>query len=350
MDLKNIKLSVIVPCYNVSKYIKICIDSILKQTFKDLELIIIDDGSDDNLELIIKEYRDDRITYLFQKNSGVSMARNTGLMHAKGEFITFVDPDDYIDIRTYSDLINKMEAYNADTAIYAMQRESKTKVKPIFLPFSNECILPEKVIKEELIPLMIKANELEETEINGSVCRSIFKRKIVKDIKFKVDIFLQEDLIFCLQGYLKSKTILIINKTYYHYVNHETSATEKYYPSFIEIQQKVNKEIQMILKEYNLFDGLKLRYAAKVMTSYTMALSNLFRKDVPDKINIRKEIMYLCNDFKSNSFLMKPPIRYMNKYRFWTWIFMKMKCILMLDIIYRTKELKRQKNILPKKK
>ena len=97
-------ISVVVPVYNVEKYVKECIESILEQSFKNFELIIVNDGSTDNSLNRVLEFKDDRIVLINQKNMGLSGARNTGIHHAKGKYITFIDSDDWIS----KDYLNEM--------------------------------------------------------------------------------------------------------------------------------------------------------------------------------------------------------------------------------------------------
>lgn len=110
------KLSIIIPVYNVEEYLSRCIDSILRQEFTDFEAILVDDGSPDRCGELIDEYtqKDKRIKAIHQRNKGVSSARNAGLKIAKGEYISFVDPDDWVDKKMYRLLVKKMEDFSAD--------------------------------------------------------------------------------------------------------------------------------------------------------------------------------------------------------------------------------------------
>ena len=111
------KISVILPCFNVGRYIGRCLDSLLNQTLRDIEVICADDKSGDNTTEVIKQYvaKDARVRLIEQKkNAGVSIARNTGIDAANGEYIGFVDPDDWVDADYYEKLYNKIVAENAD--------------------------------------------------------------------------------------------------------------------------------------------------------------------------------------------------------------------------------------------
>ncbi len=113
------KISIVVPIYNAEKYLDRCIQSILNQSYKDLEIILIDDGSTDSSNKICNNYqkRDNRIKFISQKNEGVSAARNRGISEATGEFIGFVDSDDYIQPNMYETLYGLINKYNCDISI-----------------------------------------------------------------------------------------------------------------------------------------------------------------------------------------------------------------------------------------
>lgn len=116
----NYKVSIIVPIYNVQKYIYKCIDSILSQTYKNLEIILVDDGSPDNCGKICDEYasKDNRIIVVHTKNGGLSAARNVGLNKSTGNFIIFVDSDDYLENSAIEDCLNYIKTNNCDILIF----------------------------------------------------------------------------------------------------------------------------------------------------------------------------------------------------------------------------------------
>ena len=102
-------ITIIVPIYNSEKYLKKCIDSLVNQTKKELEIILINDGSTDNSEKIIKEYKDDRIKYIKNENQGIGITRNEGIAKAQGKYLMFIDSDDYLEKNTCELLFNKAE-------------------------------------------------------------------------------------------------------------------------------------------------------------------------------------------------------------------------------------------------
>ena len=155
MSLDNYPLiSIIVPVYKVEKYLKKCIDSILNQTYKNYELILVDDGSPDCCPIICDNYaeKNDRVIVIHKQNGGLSDARNTGIAIAKGDFICFVDSDDYVSEDFCELLLNAVLKSNADMAIcnYLVVDENGNSIqdKNVHLPIQDECISSQEFIKE----------------------------------------------------------------------------------------------------------------------------------------------------------------------------------------------------------
>ena len=127
-----VKISAIVPVYNVEKYLKECLDSIINQTLTDIEIICINDGSTDNSLKILNEYaeKDKRVKIFTQKNQGLSIARNNGMKYAKGEYISFIDSDDYIELNTFEKLYDKATRDDLDILMFKsfVYDEQKQKI------------------------------------------------------------------------------------------------------------------------------------------------------------------------------------------------------------------------------
>ncbi len=170
------KISIIVPMYNSEKHIKKCLESILNQTYEDFELLLINDGSTDITESIIKKYDDDRIKYYKNENQGIGKARNYGIEKSKGEYIVFIDSDDYVEKTMLEKLINKIESDKLDIVICDYYRKNKNRIKE------------EKLISFE--NTSIKDNEEVLLKINLSVWNKIFRKSLItkNKLKFKEDI------------------------------------------------------------------------------------------------------------------------------------------------------------------
>lgn len=226
--MKNIKVSIIVPCYNAEKCLKNCIDSILKQSLKEIEIICVNDGSTDSTVNILQEYakKDNRIIVVNKENGGASSARNEGLKYAKGEFLIFIDSDDYID----SEMLSKM---------YEIAKKTKSQLvkcnrKDVYNAFTNkEVIVDRKTIWDSL--KTIKKDDFEKEiyiEFFGrsrlcNVFTMLIERKIIvnNDIKFSEDLKVDEDEIFVIQLFNNSNTFTYIPSSYYYYVKSLTGLT-----------------------------------------------------------------------------------------------------------------------------
>lgn len=218
------KISVIVPVYNVEKYLSECIESILKQSYTDFELLLIDDGSSDSSGMICEQYAslDNRIIVVHQENAGVSVARNKGLSMATGKYITFIDSDDWV-----------KEAYLSDFFLYL----SDFSIQGITLWYSKNDQYIEKIFSEsclvyfsDLSRLIVKA---ELNSILKGPCAKLFTRSFIIDnlIQFDTNISYGEDHLFILQYIKCCCSMSVVNKTNYIYTHREiTSLTNRFLP------------------------------------------------------------------------------------------------------------------------
>lgn len=216
----NIEISVIVPIYNSEKHLKKCIDSIINQTFKDIEIILIDDGSTDNSLAICRELKkdDERIIILSQMNSGPSHARNLGIKMAKGNYIIFVDSDDYIDSKMFDEMYYKMIDGKFDMVMCGYDIVDLNKTYHIKSKFFGEYYLDEKnVFLEQLYT--------SDYDIISSVWNKLYKKNIIdkNNILFDCSLIRAEDFWFNF-SYLKNiKKVYVLDKYFYKYVQNDTS-------------------------------------------------------------------------------------------------------------------------------
>lgn len=217
------KVSIIIPVYNAGKYIEQCVYTLLNQTLKECEFIFINDGSEDNSKEIIQTYKnlDNRIKIINQKNQGVSVARNNGLNIAKGEYIGFVDADDYIELDMYEKLYNKAREDNCDVILSDWKNEIDGSFISMNYNFPKNTVLDRKFINENIIPYFLESDKL------NTACNKLYKNKIIKDnkIKFPEKVSLGEDGIFNMRVFSKAKTLKYIDYIGYYYREVEGSAT-----------------------------------------------------------------------------------------------------------------------------
>lgn len=202
-------ISVIIPCYNVEKYIDRCVESVLNQTYRNLEIILVDDGSTDSTGKICDRYSqtDRRIRVVHQKNGGLSSARNTGLKVATGMYIGFVDSDDWIERDFYSYLFDLMNRYRVDIAQCAyFLTDGRTK----FSEFGEEI---KKVNQDELMNIFFRTKG---EASNSSVWNRLYKHDVIRGIAFP-DGYVNEDVFFSYFVFLRTNDAVISNQPKYNY-------------------------------------------------------------------------------------------------------------------------------------
>ncbi|MBQ8459063.1 glycosyltransferase [bacterium] len=248
---QNIFVSIIVPVYNVEKYLSRCLDSLINQTLKEIEIICVNDGSTDNSLSVLKEYadKDKRITIISQENGGLSSARNTGMNVVKGEYIGFVDSDDWVDLDFYEKLYNSAKKYECDIAAADFVRQHKNNKK------KRLNITQEKVYETTPEKYLIC-----KTYREGCVWNKLYKTEFLKKInlKFVVGIF-YEDKDFTARSLHFSNKLVTVPDTYYNYfVNDKSIVKTRKNPKkdehYILVRQQVLKFI--IDNNINVPDGL----------------------------------------------------------------------------------------------
>lgn len=249
--MENPKISIIIPVYNVEKYLDKCLDSIINQTYKNIEIICINDSSTDNSESILNKYnkKDSRIRVLNKKNEGVSLARNFALKYVTGEYLMFVDSDDWIELNTCEVAIKIAKKYNTDLVMwtYIREWENNSKIKEIYT--SDMLIFDEDMCKNNLHRRMIGlyGNELREPANADALCTvwaKLYKANIIKDNNVIFEdirkIGTYEDGLFNLEIFNLINKAIFINKGLYHYrKNNINSITQKYKENFFEDWQNL---------------------------------------------------------------------------------------------------------------
>lgn len=204
------KISIIIPVYNVEDYLHQCVDSVLAQTYRDFEVILVDDGSPDNCPRICDEYaqKDSRVHVIHQKNSGVSAARNNGMKHAKGEWITFVDSDDWVS----DDFLEQfhVDEDNADLIIQGLEYYDHRNGQYFKKILINDCVIKGFADKN-----YVSTNNV--LGLGYPVAKAYHKSIIDKGLRFDVSISYHEDHIFVLKAYAVAAKIRLVNSIAYKY-------------------------------------------------------------------------------------------------------------------------------------
>ena len=293
------KLSIIVPVYNTEKYLKECLDSLINQTFKDIEIIIVNDCSPDNSESIILEYqaKDPRIKYIkHEKNLSQGGARNTALANATGEWVSFIDSDDYLDLTTYTKMLSLIDDNQADLGIFSIINfDDITKVES-YNPYFDFNIKSLTTISHQNFDKIR----------DGIVCNKIFRRSdiITHNITFP-EYLKHEDEEFWFKYVAAVKPSVIgYDKKVYHYRQRSDSTMGQKHISRKDAPQIIFN-IYNFLKQHNLLEDYRTILLKKINT--WVGASNDFT--IEDTIQFTQEIKELLNEFQlTTSELQQNPI------------------------------------------
>lgn len=241
------KVSVVVPVYNVQTYLRQCLESLLEQTYRNLEILVVDDGSTDNSGVICDEYaeKDPRIKVLHKKNGGAASAKNAGLRIATGEFLTFADSDDYVERDAYEYMVKKLRAAHADVI--------QCSFREIYVKSFNDCVMLERECEFNNIEYL-RRYTVDWT--CGLLWDKMYRRKLFDDIFFEEG-HIVDDEFFTYQGIMNAKKIIHTPKVIYNYRKRKSSVTAM--PIYRErtIMDKLDYLIQRRKKIVAAFPELK---------------------------------------------------------------------------------------------
>ena len=289
--MKKNMLSIIVPAYNAEKSICRCIDSILKTSYKNYEVLIINDKSIDNtLEKLKSNYEiknNIRIIDL-NENKGVSYCRNLVVKEAKGEYITFVDADDYISENMYSNMMKLVEEYDLDCCVcdYIEVFPNGNTVKSKY-SYKNKLLNNEMCIREYLTD-----------RISPAVWDKIFKKSILERVLFQNRLSVGEDILFCLNIFKLSNKVYTLNEEYYYYEQQEASVMHVMSPKFLQFKEVENYISEKDLKFYEENFEEEIKYFKSAM--YMRGIHTI--TSLVNKENKKEALKYLY-EFKDKRIL-----------------------------------------------
>ena len=301
-------VSIIVPIYNVGKYLDDCINSILAQTFTDFELILVDDGSTDNSGAICDAFakRDSRIKVIHKKNNGVVSARKDGILAAKGKYIGYVDGDDWIEKDMYEKLVCYMDKYDCDLVMCDIVHEDTAR----FLETGGttdsieDGYYDEKKMREKVFPTMVYSGRFYEFGIYPVVWNKLYKREKLIEHQCAVDnrITIGDDTACVFPYILDSKSMYFIKGVpLYHYRHPESSMTaayDKIYFKRIKVLYDFFKNTSLASSEYG--GQLDYYYAYTIKTCISNELNSGNTQPFSEKLSHIKEI---CAFARSEGFL-----------------------------------------------
>lgn len=293
------KVSIIVPVYNVEKYLDRCMDSLLNQTLRDIEIIMVDDGSPDNCPKKCDEYakRDSRVRVVHKSNAGLGLARNSGLKIATGDYVAFVDSDDFVDINAYKLLYDKASSSNCDIVFCGYSLFEDNKVSAI------QCLPTEKYFRgteqcHEFLLNLIGADYFEryKFKVSCSVWKAIYKRDILSknNITFCSEReFVSEDIIFHTDLIPFINSIFVLSESLYYYCLNRESLTKKYSENRFEKDIKLCIEVEKRLS--NCIGDKEASLIAKSLIFEKLQGTLSFEVNTCPR-HITRQIKKICNN------------------------------------------------------
>lgn len=298
------KLSIILPCYNVEKYIAKSIQSVLNQTFTDFELLVVIDGSPDGSKAIAETFSDERITIYEKPNGGLSDARNYGLERAKGEFVYFMDSDDWIEPNLLEDNLKIIQDENLDFIIFGYIQDDEDADGNLM---ASKVVAPKisELIKGQPIEL-----DLHHIGLMGYAWNKVYRRSFLNqhNFRFEKGISLVEDILFNAPIYTISQKIVFNPKTYYHYFNRPVATLMK---TFHENSFELKKRKNLVLEQF--FDEWKIKNSDQILghlhiQGIRYCIHNLF--SFKNQLNFNQKVDYIKRMYKDEMTL-----KYIKKYK-----------------------------------
>lgn len=298
------KLSVIIPIYNVEKYLRQCLDSVINQTFRDLEIILVDDGSPDKCGEICDEYakKDKRIKVIHKANGGLPSARNDALDVALGEWIAYVDSDDWLELDIYEKAILAAEKSEVDILFFNSFRNTESKEIKVSL-FEKEFFSDDrKYIKSLQAGTICKYLTPTRSLGYGYPWDRIIKRKfIMENNLYFTKVRAYEDNIYAINCLQYAKKIGFIEARGYHYRFNETSIGNKYNPERIAVDKAVFRELFRLAKVYCVDENYYRALNAFIVTSVAINANRCFFNN-QNKNNFVKKIKYAASILKEEPY------------------------------------------------
>ena len=261
-------VSVIIPVYNCEAYIKQCIDSLLIQTYKDIEIILVDDGSTDKSPEMCDAYAEkyNNIHVFHQSNSGAASARKNGIEQACGDYFLFVDADDWVEVNFVQDLISTALKHNTDVTIGSLRLFPSNQNKVIKQHLPSGCYSRSQ-LEEHIFPVMLSAPPYFTFGITPNMCGKLFKKEIVNYAKnaLNTGLWFGEDGCFTYSALLDCTSIYITDNAGYIYRQNNSSVTQRFNPRLLTEGPRLRSFLEHLAAKKNWVIGSQLdEYMANI--------------------------------------------------------------------------------------
>lgn len=346
--MSGVLISVVLPIYNVEMYLERCIKSIVNQTYKNLEIILIDDGSPDNCPQICEEWarKDSRVKVIHKKNAGLGMARNTGIENATGRYICFVDSDDYIALDTIEKAYNQARKVSADIVYYGHKEVDKTgKIIKEYIPQIKKLWYLNEEIREIIIPELISPDfsSVQQTNLMMSACTALFSMAVIKRTQWKFVSereIIAEDVYSLLKLFENVNCVAIVPEALYYYCNNSTSLTRTYRVNRYQGIKTFYDKCIVMCNEIDYPPIVKSRLASAYL-AFVIAALKMIVLSVDTLYTKLQNINHIVNDPHLNQTLRNVDLKIESKSRKLIWrLLIKKKTLLCYCILLARCKLK----------
>lgn len=347
-------ISVIIPVYNVEPYLYRCVNSVRNQTYENLEIILVDDGSPDRCPQMCDDLQkmDSRIKVIHKENGGLGLARNSGLDATTGAYVTFIDSDDWISQHHIENLYNAMRQNGADMAIGAYTSVSATGEKVEYpLKLNSEVYEFDSIISDLLLPLVgPDVSFPKDVQFSSSSCMNLYRMGVIceNSLRFRSErIAVAEDMFFNVDFLMHANRVVLTSETGYFYYENPGSISRKYDPKRFERTIRFYDTLKSQMHEYDLVKRAVYRVERTFLMKIRVAIRHLIMSELPiaDKI---AELRIMLNNPLVQQVVHDYPIYSMNPaIRLLTKLIQK-KSIAGVYLLTRIRELARHQDLLKK--
>lgn len=328
-------VSVIVPIYNVEKYIKQCIDSIINQTYINLEIILVNDGSTDSCGKICDEYaeKDTRIKVIHQKNGGVSCARNIALDNANGKWISFVDADDWIEDCYFEKLLDNAKREDVDVVLCGYNRVTSNSITKINANGKSEEFNTNEYLIKALNP---------QTGFGFSAMK-IIKKQVIKNTKFDTELSVGEDALFNIEISQNIRRAVFVKEALYNYRNNNESVVKKFDENYAnKYLNSMKKNKKYIFEKCNNKEIVQNYYNFVAFHVMLIAVNYCYHQENMEK-NKLKLLKEICNENEYKEGLQKSNYNNLSLTRRITLFTLKHKLFVITALICRIRQKQNKK-------
>lgn len=337
-------VSIVLPIYNVEKYLDRCIESVINQTYRNLEILLVDDGSPDDCPQKCEEWakKDGRIKVIHKANAGLGYARNTGIENASGEYICFFDSDDYIDPSTIEKAYNTAQKNNSDMVLFGhYDVNAQGKIVRTYIPTTEKESYAGAEVQEVLLPDLVSDNPAtgKSTNLWLSACFCMYSMRLILENNWRFaserDI-ISEDIYSLLRLYRNVEKVTIISDAFYYYCENSASLTHTYKTDrFDRIKHFYNACVDAC-DELNYSDEVKKRFAGPFISNTIAAMKMIVQADMSNSEK-KSAFKAICKDEQLHGIINSMEIKKENFARRLLILFLKARLYSVCELLVRLK-------------